>query len=225
MIAVITPNPQVNDVREVPPPALHADGRNYLYRMLFDNNRALADSDCTAELLSLLIYGYSEMSKKARWEARISYARAVQASARTQVLNEISVKEWSTLENWERELLAWTPLTDPYGWGDGSTEPKEHDPDMPEQSVSKTEDFWVSKHPLILLDITYEGTNAPNRPVSIYGDQDYAPNLIFLETSEEKAFLHSLSRVGHIAFGEPLHSSLLKDIDLDDNSWVWALDS
>lgn len=222
MVAVITPNPRVTSLREVPPPALHADGRNYLYRMLFDDNQVLADSDCTVELLSLLIPGYSEINKAGRRDARITYARVVQASARTQVLNELSTEDWNALEHWEQELLSWIPLTDPYGWGDGSAEPKEYDPVLTPDSPEEREDIWKAKPPLILLDITYEGKISPSRPVSSYGDYDYAPNLIFLETSEEKPFLHSLSRVGHIAFGEPLHSSLLKEIDLDDNSWIWA---
>lgn len=184
-----------------PAPSLHADGTPYPLRMFYDSNSRIADADTHAELMSVLIPSYLDMSHAAQLEARLALGRSVQQLLRATILERITNEEWEALSEVERALLSWDKEGEPYGWEDGSKEPKSVFLDEPvEQSAP---DLWQSEHPLVLLDATYAYAGAPHKPVSHYGDFEFVPNIIFLYLYSDEALLDSLDRVGYIVYGSP----------------------
>lgn len=199
MTAVLTANNRAARDNFAPPPALKEDGSNYAFRMAFDNGARFADADTTEELLEVLAPGYLELDEEGRMVARIGLAKNVQLLARGSLLANLSQDELDALEDWELNLLAWDEPEDPHGWGDGSRLPTS-DPTV----EADTLDVWKSKHPLVLLDISYTPFTEVPRPVSVFGDYaDEVPNLVWLRPVDELTFLRSLSRIGYIKFGNP----------------------
>ena len=219
MAAVITANNPAARDNVAPPPSLKEDGSNYQWRMFYDNGERIADADSTAELLEVLIPGYEELSDKAKFWSRVTLGRSVQNAARAVILANATQEELDTLQPWERALLEWDKEEDPYGWYDGTIEPKGIPlfGTLEEDAIPETPDLWSAEFPLVLLDASYAPTTVVPSPLSSYGDRKFVKNIIWIDVLGEQEFLDSLSRIGFIVFGKPAAAEYLgKDVLPDD---------
>lgn len=187
MTTILTPNVRATRDSHVPPPALRENGENYPWRMFFDGNRQIADSDNLSELLDLIIPTYGDLeTEDQRYAARLELAKSVQLAARTQVVLGLSQEEVDGLTDQEWQWLSWEDFSDPSGL---------------------TEDgapiVWKSKAPLVLIDTFYAPFSALLPPLSSHGDVSDAPNIVWLKPSSEVEFLYSLHYIGYLSFGEP----------------------
>lgn len=223
MTAVITANNPRGRDNVAPPPAVKPNGEGYQWRMFFDGDRSIADADTLAELLDILIPGYLQAPESDRLYERIAFAKQIQVAARAEVIARLDEGDVQGLEEWEMNLLAWEKYGDPWGWGDGSGEVKESkaffqfDEDEEDQ-MPEEPDLWKSASPLVLLDIHYAPYAEIPPPLSSYGDYQYVPNIIWLETMGEEEFLNSLTRIGYITFGTPAAATHIAPDAIDDES-------
>lgn len=212
MTAVITANNRLARDNVAPPPQTKEDGSNYNWRMFYDNRRRIADADTPAEMLDVLVPGYSDLKTfEEKYTARYLLARRVQMLARATVLDNISEESYNSLTASERKVLEWDTDSDPAGWGDGTKEPipttvlhRLFEQGVPEESDLYDIDEWNSDHPLVLLDTSYAPYTEVPRPSSKHGDfEKNLPNLMWLSPADELELLKSLSAIGYIDFGRP----------------------
>lgn len=205
MAAVITANNPAARDSVAPPPALKEDGSNYKWRMFYDGGERIADADTTTELLEIFIPGYQELDSNAQFWARVSLGKRVQTTARVVILANATQEELEALQGWEKTLLEWDEEGDPYGWHDGTQEPKSVTPyaQVEETDIPQVPDMWRAELPLVLLEVNYAPTSVIAPPLSSYGDRKFVKNIIWIDVLEEQGFLDSLSRIGFITFGTP----------------------
>lgn len=194
MSVVISSNNRKHRDTRAPAPAVHQDGSNFEWRMFFDDNQRIADSDTTTELLDILVPNYVGMDSNEKRNARHVLAREVQILARALSLASVDA---SVVEDWEWEVLTYGEgeNQDPYGWGDGSGVIGVSDEDVI--------DLWSNDVPLILLDTSYYPYTSVPAPLSSEGDYIDVKNIVWLRPDNELGLLRSLSRIGYITFGKP----------------------
>jgi len=180
--------------RDARPPAvsLKDDGTFFPWRMFFDGNRRVADTDNISEALEVIIPGY--LASDDKFSERVRLAETVQMAARSAIATRLTDAQVQNLEEWEWNVLTYDGT--PYGWGDGSL------PVGTEQS-DESVDVWKSDIPLVLLTSSYAPHTTILKPLSIEGDYEEVKNLIWLRPEEEFEFLQTLSRIGFITFGVP----------------------
>lgn len=193
----ITANNLAKRDSKAPAPALKENGENYNYRMFYNNEREIIDADTVSECLNVLIPGYENITdEEYKQNMRLNLARGVQMAARAQILSTADLDE---LQDWELKVLTYENPNevnhDPYGWGEGKGEIGVYNPDQI--------DMWYSKVPLVLIDLNFDPYTNIRRPLSVEGNYVFVSNIIWLEPSEEYAFLKSLSRIGYVTFGTP----------------------
>lgn len=188
MNIVLTGNNRATRDAYVPPPSLKEDGSNYRWRMFFDGNSAIADTDDLAELVNLLFPGYTELEDEdERLTARMRIAHGVQRQLRVSILANITQEEEEALTDEERRLLYWSETIDPTA---------------PEGAEGELW-MWNSDIPLVLLDYWYRPFSSYLPPLSKHGDFADPPNIIWLRVGNDRALLESLTRVGFVTFGRP----------------------
>lgn len=201
MSAVITANNRASRDTRAPAPATKEDGSNYKWRMFYDDGRTIADADYLSDLIETLFpdYGFLETNEQ-RLGARIALAKGVQMQVRSQIIANLNADDVEKLADWEKAVLEWNGdgTLDPYGWGTGDGE----------LGVAKTgndwvPDVWSSDIPLVLISTSYDGDTGISHPISIHGDFNEVPNILWLRPETEYALMKSLSRAGYITFGEP----------------------
>lgn len=223
MVAVITANNPRGRDNVAPPPAVKPNGEGYQWRMFFDGDRSVADADTLAELLDILIPGYSQAPEGDRLYERIAFAKRIQLAARVEVLARLSPEEADSLKDWEAALLSWEKQGDPWGWGDGSGEIKESEAffqfdEDEEDQIPEEPDMWSRDFPLVLLDVHYAPYSEIPPPLSSYGDYHHVPNIVWIEAMGEEEFLNSLTRIGYVTFGTPAATTHIAPDAIDDES-------
>ena len=86
MAAVLTRNPTTDT--PVDPPR-HEDGTGFRYEMIFETDRSRAYADTPADLLDVLVPGYTALTEEERLVARIGYATNLLAPLQAAVLGAV----------------------------------------------------------------------------------------------------------------------------------------
>lgn len=172
----------------VPPPTLVNGTRPVQWRMFYDNNRQIADSDSLAELINVLIPDYKYLNDDLKRLKRIEYATQVRNSLRALILSNVPAEEWEALSDVEKYFLEYND---------------EFDPDFADEEGAPF--IWKSDIPLVLLDIYYPPYDEAlgTAPLSVHGDVPTPANILWLRPDDELTFLITLTHAGVIAFGEP----------------------
>lgn len=150
------------------------DGSLYRYEMLWAGDTQRAYADTAEALLNVLIPGYMDMTEQSRWEHRLAYA------ARAQVLVQAMLNTtdaFATLPS-DAERVLQGPRFEP--------------------PVVAT---WPHPVPLVLISAYYAPATKVPAPVS---EQGMPPNVIWINTSDDQAFLDSLHDIGVITLHEAL---------------------
>ena len=198
MVAVVSTNNIRSRDNRAPAPKVHPDGSNYPWRMFFDNNQRIVDSDTTGEALDFLIPNYTLLSKEEKAQERMNLAQQVQLLARGSILSGIDPYASDTITEWEWSVLTYGDENnlDPFGWEDGTGTIGIQNPDVP--------DRWNnSQYPLVLVDTSYVPFTDIRPPLSSEGDFCEVKNIIWIRPSGEEELLRTLSRIGYITFGAP----------------------
>lgn len=201
MVAIITANNRASRDSVAPPPSLKDDGTPYAWRMFFENNRIIADSDNLDELIELLLPGYVSLTDEpTRLEARSYIAHNVQIQGKANILADLTQEQINDLKEWEINVLEWASedgiKSDPYGWGDGTGTLGE--------TNNEALDIWTADVPLLLVDTSYAPYTDVPAPLSKYGDYiDNVANLYWIRAASEETLLRTLSKLGFITFGKP----------------------
>lgn len=196
MPAVITPNSRKGEKSsEVP---YKDDGEFFDFIMYFDGNSKIAYSDSPAELLELLIPGYSDMSEEQRLDARLSRAINLQAVTQAQIVLSLSQDDKDQLKEWELKALRGEYNDqDSYAirgfWKENL--PEETNPE--DVSEGDQLDVWESQIPLVLIDAAYKPWSDIEPPL---GNPE-GSNIVWLKPVDEIDFLLSLTSINYITFG------------------------
>lgn len=149
------------------------DGSLHRYELLYAGHTRRVYADTEAALIEVLIPGYQDLTEQHRWEARLAYATRAQVIAQAG-LNTAEV--FGSLSLAERTILSG---------------PRHQPP------VVST---WDCPIPLILIASYYAPAGPNARPVRAQG---MAPNVIWLDPSDDETFLRSLHDIAVIS----LHTS------------------
>lgn len=186
MTATIMPNNRLTRDSKVPFTTLNDNGEPVKWRMFYDNNSLIADSDHLSDLVAVFIDGYEDKTEDEKRAARFFYMNEVQKEERIFVAATLTAEDLEAMTPLEVSLLE----------------------DETTRNISFEEDesmfVWKHKQPLILIDAYYP-PYVPNavKPLSHEGDYREVSNIIWLYTQNEQDFLSSLMRLGRITYGHP----------------------
>lgn len=145
------------------------DGSLHRYELVYAGHTRRVYADTEEALIDVLIPGYAEMSEMSRWEARLAYMTRAQVIAQAG-LN--ATDAFHTLSHAQQVILQG---------------PRHEQPVVP---------TWSCPVPLILVASYYEPAGRNARPVR---DQGMAPNVIWVDPSDDTTFLASLHDIGVIS--------------------------
>jgi hypothetical protein len=186
MTAILLGNNRATRDASVPAPSLKDNGDTYNWRMFFDGQGQIADTDEILDLMDLLIDGYSSMNADRRFYARLQYMQTVQYRKRVEILANLTPEQFDGLNTEERALLERNEPFDPPGtWGEDEL------------------GMWESEVPLVLIDVFYAPYTPEPRPMSSHGDYENVPNIIWLRIANDMQFLETLNQLEEISFGRP----------------------
>lgn len=187
MTATIIANNRATRDAYVPAPTLHEDGTPVKWRMFYEGGRYIADSDSLADLIEVLIPGYTEKEDVLdSMGERFIYARNIQSALRAEVLAGVTADKWEGLTSDQQQTLSF---------------------DSEVEINFETEDggvvLWDTDVPLVLIDVMYQPYGSLVAPLSSEGDYKDVSNILWLRVATEREFLESLTRAGIITFGKP----------------------
>lgn len=155
------------------------DGTLYRYELVYAGHTRRVYADTIETLVDVLIPGYLTMTEQQRWEARLAY------TTRAQVITQAGL---NTTDAFARlPMVERTILQGP----------------RHEQPVVAT---WDCPVPLVLITSYYQPAGPSPRPVR---EQGMAPNVIWLDPSDETTFLTSLHDIAVIS----LYTSHTEPVD------------
>lgn len=195
---VVQPNTRLS--RDSKPPAIpvKGDGESYRWRMHFDGNSLVADSDSLKELACLILNGgvpddAAESLGEVEFATRAYvFMKELQGELRRIILANVSAEEWDDLEEHEKDWLEWDEFVDP----------SFEDPDFADSEGDVPPYFWSSNIPLVLVRADYVNLAEGEyrcAPLSVRGQYPDESNIIWLETLTPTKFLHSLRAAGTIS--------------------------
>jgi hypothetical protein len=163
------PTPGMGDGPPLSGEPRHPNGTIYTYEMLYAGLTRRVYADTHEALIDALIPGYATGTETQRWEARLYYM------ARAQVLAQAELNASDAFHSLDRaqQVVLQGPRHDP--------------PVVP---------TWSCPVPLVLISSFYKPAGTQLRPVREMGME---PNVIWLDPSDDIAFLNSLHDIAVIS--------------------------
>lgn len=184
-MTVYTDNKRASPRVAVPEAPKKEDGTNYKYRMFFEYNSKIVDTDSLEDALHSIIRGYKTMTAGQKHQARVEYA--IGQHFNYIIHQSVNNPEFNNLEIWEKKVF----LGEKTAWKE---DPKTHTAEMRDTKI------WTADFPLVVIDYDYAPYTLDMMPTS--GNND-GNNIVVLKTLDEKEFLDSLTILGVITFGTP----------------------
>lgn len=162
--------------------------------MYLNNFTDVAFADEQADLIEILIPGYSAMSEEDQAFYRIRLAQSAAAQIQAEVLASMTIDDQpdgsylGTLEDGTQLRIApeqWATLV------------------APRSLAQPRADWWTCPVPLVVVETSYEPFTTVPRPASGLSDGTaHADNLWWVRPAEDEDFLLSLHEIGYIRWME-----------------------
>lgn len=153
------------------------DGSLYAYELIYAGGTRRAYCDTLDDLIEVVLPGYAQWTEKQRWEARLHLAIRAQVVVQAEVN---AVDAFRTLPADAQAVLL-----------DARHEPP-------------TVAAWAHPVPLVLVSSFYVPAGSVPRPVR---EQGMAPNVVWIDPSDETSLLTSLHDAGFLTLNTSLNTS------------------